>query len=247
MEQTAQTLPVISAMTDDDLLNEYNTLTNKSLTKFATRLKGEKMLETARVKANEKAEKQAKKEADKQAKAELKLLAKVKEVRELTPEELKAQHDARSAAISNSWNNPEVAAKRAARNTVSVDGTIFGSVLKAFQALQLNVKKHIAFRAILKEDGKADFVQDGTTYHFELGDAPTSDAKQAKAERAQKREEAKATKKAEKEAKALAKAEQKAKLAEEKAQRKAEIAEKEAKLKAEKAEAEAKAKEAVPA
>lgn len=63
----------------------------------------------------------------------------------------------RSSAIAASWTKPGVREARAARHSVKVDGQDYRSVLAAFQALGLNVNKHIKFRAELKASGKAVF------------------------------------------------------------------------------------------
>ena len=70
----------------------------------------------------------------------------------------------RAAAIAASWANPEVAAARAARATVTVTGPLtsfflpdggatYSSVAAAFRALQLPMGKHIKFRGELKAAG----------------------------------------------------------------------------------------------
>lgn len=69
-----------------------------------------------------------------------------------TPEEL---HAARSAGIAESWKNPEVAAKRAKKQSVIVDGTEYRSVRAAFIELELPLKEHISFRMILKANKTA--------------------------------------------------------------------------------------------
>lgn len=64
----------------------------------------------------------------------------------------------RSAAISATWGNPEVAAARAARDKVVVEGRgEYRSVKAAFIALGLPVSKHIPFRMKLKAAGAAHF------------------------------------------------------------------------------------------
>lgn len=60
-----------------------------------------------------------------------------------------------SAGIAKSWEDPKVAAKRAQRSGVEVDGEYYGSVHKAYIALGLDLKDHIQFRMLLKENGKA--------------------------------------------------------------------------------------------
>lgn len=64
----------------------------------------------------------------------------------------------RSAAISATWADPEVAAARAARHKVFVEGRgEYRSVKAAFIALGLPVSKHIPFRMKLKASGQALF------------------------------------------------------------------------------------------
>ncbi len=58
-----------------------------------------------------------------------------------------------SAGIAKSWENPEIAAKRAQRSAVEVDGVQYGSVNKAYKALELDTKDLIQFRMLLKETG----------------------------------------------------------------------------------------------
>jgi hypothetical protein len=64
----------------------------------------------------------------------------------------------RSAAIAATWADPEVAAARAQRSKVVVEGRgEFRSVKAAFIALGLPVSKHIPFRMKLKAKGAALF------------------------------------------------------------------------------------------
>lgn len=64
----------------------------------------------------------------------------------------------RSAAISATWANPEVAAARAQRSKVFVEGRgEYRSVKAAFVALGLPISKHIPFRMKLKASGAAHF------------------------------------------------------------------------------------------
>lgn len=75
----------------------------------------------------------------------------------------------RSKSISESWNNPEVAAKRARRDNVKVSGAgVFRSVLEAFKNLNLPQSKHIKFRMALKEVGSGLFEYGGKTYEFTI-------------------------------------------------------------------------------
>ena len=75
----------------------------------------------------------------------------------------------RSAAISNSWTNPDTAAARSLKSKVKVAGVEYRSVLAAFQELGLPVNKHIAFRKQLKAEGKLTFQDDtGKKHNFVL-------------------------------------------------------------------------------
>lgn len=62
----------------------------------------------------------------------------------------------RSAAISASWQDPNVAAARSARHAVIANKQEFKSVRAAFEALKLPMEKHIAFRGKLVKDGAAE-------------------------------------------------------------------------------------------
>lgn len=75
----------------------------------------------------------------------------------------------RSKSISESWNKPEVAAKRARRDNVKVSGAgVFRSVLEAFKSLNLPQSKHIKFRMALKQVGSGVFEYGGKTYEFTI-------------------------------------------------------------------------------
>lgn len=75
----------------------------------------------------------------------------------------------RSAGISDSWNNPEVAEKRSRRDNVKVDGKgEFRSVKQAFEHLGLPLNQHIKFRMELKEKGAMSFSHNGTAYKFKI-------------------------------------------------------------------------------
>lgn len=58
-----------------------------------------------------------------------------------------------SAGITKSWEDPAIAAKRAQRSAVEADGVQYGSVNKAYKALELDTKDLIQFRMLLKETG----------------------------------------------------------------------------------------------
>lgn len=51
-------------------------------------------------------------------------------------------------------------------SAVNADGVVYGSVLKAFEALKLPIPKHQKFRAELKAKRALDFVHDGVKYAF---------------------------------------------------------------------------------
>lgn len=72
-----------------------------------------------------------------------------------------------SAAVAETWKDPEVAATRSARHSVKVKGEVYKSVRAAFDALGLDLAKHVAFRGKLVKEGKAEF--DG--HKFELAPA----------------------------------------------------------------------------
>jgi hypothetical protein len=59
-----------------------------------------------------------------------------------------------AAAVSASWQDPDVRAARSARHAVDVDGVKYKSVMAAFVALGLDVKKLIKFRSDLVAYGE---------------------------------------------------------------------------------------------
>jgi colicin import membrane protein len=61
---------------------------------------------------------------------------------------------ARSEAIAATWTDKDVAAKRAQRSAVEVDGVRYPSVRQAFIELKLPLKEHILHRMLLKEAKK---------------------------------------------------------------------------------------------
>jgi len=74
----------------------------------------------------------------------------------------------RSTSISESWNDSEIAAKRARRDNVEVNGVQYRSVAQAFQKLNLPMSKHIQFRMELKATGTSKIVSGDKTYNFTL-------------------------------------------------------------------------------
>lgn len=75
---------------------------------------------------------------------------------------------ANSAGVAASWLDPSVAAKRATRNGVTVNGAEYRSVLAAFTELGLPINKHIVFRGKLKVELQKDFEHDGKVYTFKI-------------------------------------------------------------------------------
>lgn len=80
-----------------------------------------------------------------------------------------AKSEKRSTAISESWNDPKIAAKRARRDNVEVKGVgIFRSVCEAFKKLHLPMNQHIKFRMSVKEAGTGTFKHGDKAYKFAL-------------------------------------------------------------------------------
>lgn len=63
----------------------------------------------------------------------------------------------RAAAIAKSWQDPETAAARSARNGCKVGGVVYASVPKAFAELGLDMKKHQRVRRQMVLDGHVTF------------------------------------------------------------------------------------------
>lgn len=62
-----------------------------------------------------------------------------------------------SAAVAASWANPDTRAARSARHAVRVGKETYKSVRAAFDALGLDLGKHVKFRGELVAAGKAEF------------------------------------------------------------------------------------------
>lgn len=62
-----------------------------------------------------------------------------------------------SAAIAASWGDPATRAARSARHAVKVGKETYRSVRAAFDALGLDLAKHVAFRGKLVAEKKAEF------------------------------------------------------------------------------------------
>lgn len=72
----------------------------------------------------------------------------------------------RSEAIAKTWKDPVVAALRAARHKVAVNGVSYDSTPAAFRALRLPMGKMTKFRGALREAGTLDFVLGSEKYTF---------------------------------------------------------------------------------
>jgi len=77
------------------------------------------------------------------------------------PEKIAVKHSSsevadRSAAVAETWMNPAVAAARAIRDHVLVNGVWYVSVRQAFIELDLPLNEHIKFRKELKRSRKAE-------------------------------------------------------------------------------------------
>lgn len=135
------------ALTGPELLAAYNKFTGQNIKKFADRKTAEKRwTEAVEAAAALRAEKAATK-GEKSPKPK----------KESTGEPVD-----RSAAIAQSWEDPNVRAARAERTHVKVNGVEYPSVRKAFEALGLPDSKHIKFRMELKSVGKLAF--EGNTF-----------------------------------------------------------------------------------
>lgn len=75
----------------------------------------------------------------------------------------------RSKSTSETWNVPEIAEKRKQRNAVAVENHgVYRSVKQAFEALGLNLAKHISFRQDIKKMIKLTYVENEVEYVFSL-------------------------------------------------------------------------------
>ena len=148
----------ISEMTTAEMLAEYNALTGKNTSKFASRAKGEEQLQKAR-------EGHASQLPSINAEEEAHLFG-------ATPKAGNgARQLAKSIAVSETWNDPKVAAKRKERHHVEVvrkDGQpietktgnelkrVYRSTLAAFNDLGMPYKEHFKFRKELKKAGSLE-------------------------------------------------------------------------------------------
>ncbi|AMQ76197.1 hypothetical protein [Pseudomonas phage NP3] len=126
---------------------------------------------TSKKKAEEKAEENLKPEEEITEEEALEEIRKMREEAKNAPEKTKETKDL-SAAIANSWKDPEVARKRTERHGVAV--TVkgkrgeFKSCNAAFIEFGLPSSKCIRFRMQLKAAGKLTFEHEGVKYNFEI-------------------------------------------------------------------------------
>lgn len=146
----------VTAMTTAELLTEYNQLTGKSVARFSSRSAGEKQLLAAREKSVNSTIKQTK--TEKQA------------AQGETEQSPSAKNEKRSSAISETWNNKEIAQRRSTKSNVICNGVRFRSVAQAFDQLGLPMVKHIPFRGTLKQSGEAVFEHEGKKYSFKVAE-----------------------------------------------------------------------------
>jgi len=157
---------IITEMTTNEMVAEYNKLTGKSIKKFSDRKAGERQLAAARSMADTKKLLGGKPttpapEAKKETVATPKAAAKKPQPR--------VNIDSRSTAIANSWQDKKIAAKRAERSNVSVAGHgQFRSVKEAFEKIGLPLSKHIKFRMHLKAEQTATFEDEGKKFKFTI-------------------------------------------------------------------------------
>jgi hypothetical protein len=164
----------INTLTTAEMVAEYNALTGKAIKKFSSRAAGEKQLAAARVGAIAKSDERKeprRKQADRRNEPANILIPK-EETKMNQPQESKQEpvkSEKRSIAISESWADKKIAAKRARRDNVLVEGVgTFRSVCEAFKKLNLPMNQHIKFRMHVKTDGSGKFEMGGKTYNFQL-------------------------------------------------------------------------------
>jgi hypothetical protein len=126
----------IGNFTTAQILEAYNAKAPTTVKRFADRATAEKrylalLADAAPSKAAAKPAKTKKAAASKESKPKL-------------------SDKERSDAIAESWNDPKIAAKRAERTRVKVEGVEYQSVADAFRKLKLPMSGHIKFRMALK-------------------------------------------------------------------------------------------------
>lgn len=173
-------MKAIAQLTTAEMVAEYNTLTGKSIKKFSSRAAGERQLAAAR--AND--PKQLPTATEEELNHLFNQETTVEQLAKVRAEASTTEHTQdgkickappksmlRSKAISNSWNDAEIAAKRSRRDHVMVNGVVHHSVRAAFVALKLPMSQHIKFRMAVKQDGSGVFETGDKKYHFQLVEA----------------------------------------------------------------------------
>ena len=123
------------------LVNEYNTLTGKSLKRFSSLEEGRARIEKIKEKLSGGGKTESFVEGEKKKKA----------------------------GIKNSWDDPKVRAARSSRVHVTVAGHgEYDSVAKAFIDLKLPKNKIVLFRGRLRDTGKETISDGDKTYEFSI-------------------------------------------------------------------------------
>ena len=169
------TLKNIDHMLTRDMVDEYNRLTGKNITKFSSREAGVRQLTKAR-EAHQSGQAVLPGEEDEHdmPQDERVIEPVVEPVVELVVVKPARKESAdRAKHIAESWDDPNVAAKRKQRNgvRVSTDGisyTEYNSVSAAFKALGLPMGVHIKFRMDLKACGAKTIKMGDGEYLFNL-------------------------------------------------------------------------------
>lgn len=166
----------VKSATTAELVAKYNQLTGKAIKKFSSRAAGEKQVlafmnakpkdvaqdkpETSKADPAKAASKKAMNDPAKASTTGASELARQAASIAKSAAKKKAEKEAtvsRSDAIKVSWEDPAVKAARSIKNKVKVGGVEYRSLKAAFEALNLPVKKHLAFRLELKAAGRKTF------------------------------------------------------------------------------------------
>lgn len=132
---------IVALATTAELVEWYNAHSSAPVKKFADRKTAERRV-LALLADGVKVDHSA---------ANKRIAAATPELKKATVKKVVADEAAdRSAAVAGTWLDPAVAASRAIRDHVMVDGVWFVSVRQAFIDLNLPLNEHIKFRAKLK-------------------------------------------------------------------------------------------------
>ena len=116
----------------DALVKEYNELTGKNIKRFSSLAAGQERLD--RVRAGVKVKRAPMK---------------------------KRLSEKKSGSVRSSWDDENIAKKRAMRYSVTVNGVAYGSMKQAFDALKIVPVNGIVFRKKLFEAGTAVYEHNG--------------------------------------------------------------------------------------